>query len=735
MSLETTPAAPALLEKILDKISTGRMPPPGAPAPAKAELDAAIAALNKTLGHSNSAVQSPGRVTARRLNRIEYDNTLHDLLGISLRPGTDFPLDDAGYGFDNNGDVLSISPLLMEKYTTAARAASRAAVYGEVAPKQPGKLTRFLGKKLQDDPTSNALPFSLRGALWTSYDFPVTGDYEFRMRIGNYRPRENVSPRQKELSRKFAPSPAEKVELTELNRIADPPVKMVMTVDGREIYREVVEGNIDYAYAHGESIARTRLTAGEHRFRASFPEYADMDDPRTNVNTDGRRKIFVDYIDIVGPFNPAPAPKNPAIFVCPEHTPACARRIIENTATRAWRRPVTAAELDRLSKLAATVRKDSEKFDEGLRIALEAILLSPNFLFRIEREPTAPGTGTYNLNDFELATRLSYFLWSSLPDEPLMRAAREHKLTQPGGLQTQLKRMLTDPRATALIDNFAGQWLSLRELDRRKPDPVRFPLADDEILEAMKTESLLFAGAILRENRPILDFLDGRFTYLNGALARYYGLPGVNGEAFRKVELDGVQRGGVMTHGAILTLSSYATRTSPVLRGKWVLENLLGTPPPPPPPDVPELKPKTSDGHKLTMRQAMEEHRNNPVCSSCHSRMDPIGFALENFDGIGEWRDKDAVAPIDASGRLPNGEQFQGAVGLTKVLLEKHKEEFIGTVTEKLMIYALGRGMPPDDKPTIRAIARKAAGREYRMSAFIEAIVESVPFQMRKAGE
>ena len=434
MSLETTPAAPALLEKILDKISTGRMPPPGAPAPAKAELDAAIAALNKTLGHSNSAVQSPGRVTARRLNRIEYDNTLHDLLGISLRPGTDFPLDDAGYGFDNNGDVLSISPLLMEKYTTAARAASRAAVYGEVAPKQPGKLTRFLGKKLQDDPTSNALPFSLRGALWTSYDFPVTGDYEFRMRIGNYRPRENVSPRQKELSRKFAPSPAEKAELAELNRIADPPVKMVMTVDGREIYSEVVEGNIDYAYAHGESIARTRLTAGEHRFRASFPEYADMDDPRTNVNTDGRRKIFVDYIDIVGPFNPAPAPKNPAIFVCPEHTPACARRIIENTATRAWRRPVTAAELDRLSKLAATVRKDSEKFDEGLRIALEAILLSPNFLFRIEREPTAPGTGTYNLNDFELATRLSYFLWSSLPDEPLIRAAREHKLTQPCGL-------------------------------------------------------------------------------------------------------------------------------------------------------------------------------------------------------------------------------------------------------------------------------------------------------------
>ncbi len=706
------------------------MPPPGAPAPAKAELDAAIAALNKTLGHSNSAVQSPGRVTARRLNRIEYDNTLHDLLGISLRPGTDFPLDDAGYGFDNNGDVLSISPLLMEKYTTAARAASRVAVYGEVAPKQPGKLTRFLGKKLQDDPTSNALPFSLRGALWTSYDFPVTGDYEFRMRIGNYRPRENVSPRQKELSRKFAPSPAEKAELAELNRIADPPVKMVMTVDGREIYSEVVEGNIDYAYAHGESIARTRLTAGEHRFRASFPEYADMDDPRTNVNTDGRRKIFVDYIDIVGPFNPAPAPKNPAIFVCPEHTPACARRIIENTATRAWRRPVTVAELDRLAKLAATVRKDSEKFDEGLRIALEAILLSPNFLFRIEREPTAPATGTYNLNDFELATRLSYFLWSSLPDEPLMRAAREHKLTQPGGLQTQLKRMLTDPRATALIDNFAGQWLSLRELDRRKPDPVRFPLADDEILEAMKTESLLFAGAILRENRPILDFLDGRFTYLNGALARYYGLPGVNGEAFRKVELDGVQRGGVMTHGAILTLSSYATRTSPVLRGKWVLENLLGTPPPPPPPDIPALEEKDL-GSTASVRQRLEQHRANPACAVCHNQMDPIGFGLENYDAAGRWRTHDGKFAVDSSGKLPGGQTFDKPQDLRRIMRDT-PEAFTRNFVEKMMTYALGRGLEPSDRQAVGAIQQRLAANGYRFATLLEAILESPAFRQRQ---
>ncbi len=730
MSLEATPTAPATLEKILDKLATGRMPPAGEPAPPKSDLDAATAALKKALGQSASVTPNPGRVTARRLNRIEYDNTIHDLLGVALRPGTDFPLDDAGYGFDNNGDVLSISPLLMEKYTAAARATARVAVYGEAAPKQPGKLTRFLGKKLQDDPTSTALPFSLRGALWTSYDFPVTGDYEFHMRVGNYRPRENASPRQKELARKFAISPAEQKELDELNRVADPPVKMVLTVDGRPVYSEIVEGNIDYQYAHGESIARAHLTAGEHRFRASFPEYADMENPRTNVNTDGRRKIFVDYIDIVGPFNTAPAPKNPAVFICAEHTPACARRIIENTATRAWRRPVTTQELDRLTNLAAAVRKDSEKFDEGIRIAVEATLLSPNFLFRIEREPATPATGAYRLNDFELATRLSYFLWSSLPDEQLMRAARERKLTQPGGLQTQLKRMLADPRASALVDNFAGQWLSLRELDRRKPDPARFPLADDEILEAMKSESLLFAGAILHENRSILDFLDGRFTFLNGVLSRYYGIPGVNGEDFRKVELDGVQRGGVMTHGAILTLSSYATRTSPVLRGKWVLENLLGTPPPPPPPDIPALSEKDL-GSAASVRQRLEQHRANPACAVCHNQMDPIGFGLENYDASGRWRTHDGNFVVDSSGKLPGGQTFDKPQELRRIMRE-NPDAFVRNFVEKMMTYALGRGLEPSDRQAIDTIRQRLAADGYRFVTLLEAIVESPVFQQRQ---
>ncbi|MCU1330391.1 MAG: hypothetical protein JWN34_5761, partial [Bryobacterales bacterium] len=726
LSLSATPADEAVLEKILDKVSSGRMPPAGTPAPSRAEIDQAVEVLNKTLGHSSAP--SVGRVTARRLNKTEYDNTVRDVLGISIRPAAEFPLDDAGYGFDNNGDVLSISPMLMEKYTAAARLASRTAVYGETTPKQPGKLTRFLGKKMQDDPTPTALPFSLRGALWGTFDFPVTGDYEFRMRVANYRPREST-PRMKELSRKRDITAAEKAELTELNRNSYPPAGMVMALDGKQIYSETVEGDIDYQYAHGESIARARLTAGEHKFRASFPEYANMADPGTNVNTDGRRKIFVDYIDIVGPFNPAPMPKNPAVFICAEHTPACARKILESTASRAWRRPATSAEVDRLTGLAASVRKDSEKFDEGIRVALEAILLSPNFLFRIEREP-AGASGAYKLNDFELATRLSYFLWSTIPDEALLRAAREHKLTQPGGLQEQVRRMAADPKSSALIDNFAGQWLSLRELDRRKPDPAKFPLADDELLEAMRRESLLFATAIMRENRPILDFLDGKFTYLNGPMARYYGVPGVDGEEFRKVELDGIQRGGVMTHAAILTLSSYATRTSPVLRGKWVLENLLGTPPPPPPPGIPALEEKDL-GSTASLRQRLEQHRANAACAVCHNQMDPIGFGLENYDAAGQWRTKDGKFDIDSSGKLPGGATFEKPHELRRLMRES-PDPFVRNFVEKMLTYALGRGLEPFDRPTVDAIRAKVAQDNYRFMTLLESVVDSPAFQQRQ---
>ena len=727
LDLTTPPTSPAILGKLLDKISTGRMPPPGAPALSKAEREAATNALEKHLGFGQP---NAGRVTAHRLNRVEYNNSIREITGLDLHAADEFPLDDAGYGFDNIGDVLSVSPLLMEKYTAAARRIARVAVQGESVPPKPSKLVRYLGKKLQDDPTANALPFSYRGSLWATYTFPVEADYEFRMRVANYRPRDHSTPRQNELMKKKSLTDAEKIEFTELNRIADPPVKMVMTVDGKPVYSEIVEGNIDYVYAHGESIARVHLTAGEHSFRASFPEYADTDTPRDNVNTDLRRKIFVDYFDVVGPFRDGPfdpksAPRNPRIFICAERTPACSRLIIQNLARHAWRRPPTALETDELANLATSVRKDSESFDDGIRAALQAILMSPNFLFRIEREPTGP------LSPLSLASRLSFFLWSAPPDDELLRVAERGSLLNPGVVREQVERMLASPKAESMIDNFAGQWLGLRILDKRKPDPAHFPLVDDELLEYMRRESELFARSILRENRSITDFLDGKFAYLNGPLARYYGIRGVSGEDFQRVNLTGDQRGGVLGQGAILALSSYATRTSPVLRGKWVLENILGTPPPPPPPDVPALK-EDHIGTEATLRQRLEQHRAKPECAVCHNMMDPIGFALEHYDASGAWREKDGNFPLDASGKLPGGKPFNGPAGLKQALREQ-SAPFVRNFTEKMLTYALGRGLEPYDRPTVDHIVERLAADNFRFKTLITEIIDSKPFRERKA--
>ena len=722
--MSETPTSPAVLGKLLDRISSGRMPPAGAPAPSKAERDAVVTTLEKRLGFGEP---NPGRVTAHRLNRVEYDNSIRDLLGLNLHAADDFPLDDTGYGFDNIGDVLSVSPMLMEKYAAAARRIAATAVQGESVPPKPAKLIRFLGKKLQDDPTASARPFSYRGALWASYNFPVEADYEFRMRVGNYRPRDHSTPRQMELYRKKSLTDSEKREFTELNRISDPPVQMVMTVDGRKVYAETVEGNIDYVYDHGESIARVHLTAGEHSFRASFPEYADSDRPRDNVNTDGRRKIFVDYFDIVGPFDPRPAPGNPRVFICTDRTPMCSRRIVQNLARHAWRRQPTAVEVDELANLATQVRRDSESFDDGIRAALQAILMSPNFLFRVEREPTGP------LSALSVASRLSFFLWSAPPDDELLRTAETGRLLQPWNLHAQVRRMLEDPRSDAMIDNFAGQWLGLRILDKRKPDPAHFPLVDDELLEDMRHESELFARAVLRENRSITEFLDGRFAFLNGPLARYYGIPGVNGETFRRVELQGDQRGGVLGQGAILALSSYATRTSPVLRGKWVLENLLGTPPPPLPPDVPALQ-TDHIGTAASLRQRLEQHRARAECAVCHNLMDPIGFALEHYDASGAWRDKEGSFPVDASGQLPGGKPFTGPAGLRQALREQ-PAPFVRNFTEKMLTYALGRGLEPYDRPAVDRILERLAADNYRFGTLINEIIDSQPFLMRKAEE
>jgi hypothetical protein len=714
LSLERYRDNAALWAKVADKIGSGRMPPAGAPQPSKAEVTEVLSVLEKPSGDGD-------RVTAHRLNRVEYNNTVRDLLGVSLHPADEFPLDDAGYGFDNIGDVLSVSPLLMEKYVAAARTVSRAAVYGEPVPDKPTKLIRFLGKKSQDDPTANALPFSYRGALWATFDFPADGEYEFHMRDANYRPRTKSTPRQAELSRKRGLTEAEKAELKELNRLSDPPVRMVMTLDGKQILTEVVEGNIDFAYAHGETVARAKVTAGEHSFRASYPEYADLANPLDNVNTDGRRKIFIDYIDIWGPYDKgteAPASRQ-RIFICNQKTADCAAKIIGGLARRAYRRPVTAQEQNELVQLAAMVRKNGDSFDESIRVALQAILMSPNFLFRAELA-----------GQYDLASRLSYFLWSSMPDAELMRAAEAGTLRNPAVFDAQVRRMMADPKADALVENFVGQWLGLRQMDKRKPDPAHFPTVDDELLDSMRQETTLFARAVMREDRSVLDFLDGRFTFVNGPLARFYGIPGVNGEAFQRVELDGVQRGGIMTQGSVLTLSSYATRTSPVIRGKWVLENLLGTPPPPPPPDVPALEEKNI-GTTASLRERLEQHRANAACAVCHNQMDPIGFGLENYDASGAWRDREGKFAIDSSGKLPSGKEFRGPQELKEVM-RGQSDQFTRNLVEKMLTYALGRGLEPYDRPAVDAILQHLRADGYNFSTMAMEIANSKPFQMRK---
>jgi len=729
-NLSLTNPAPAVWPKVFDKLSSGRMPPPGSPQPSKAEVASVIAWLERQAGAVNPTAD-PGRVTSRRLNRAEYNQTVRDLLGVSLRPADDFPLDDAGYGFDNIGDVLSVSSLLMEKYLAAAKQLSSVAVYGQRVPSKPTKLIRYMTKKSQDDPTPNALPFSLRGAIYGTYDFPVTGEYEFRMRVGNYRPRQTASKRLLELNRKPTVAEAEKLEIIEESRRAYPPVKMVMTLAGAQILMEIVEGNIDYQYAHGESIARVKVKAGEHPFRASFPEFAALANPRDNMNLDGRRKLFIDYVDIVGPFAPAPQQieSRERLYICREQTPACAQRILGRLATRAYRRPVTTQELTALSGLSAIVRDAGDSFDEGIRVGIQAILMSPHFLFRAEPASTRP----HLVSEHDLASRLSYFLWSSLPDAELAAAADAGRLRQPAVLAAQLKRMLADPRSDAMIENFVGQWLGWRLLDRRKPDPARFPNADDELLEAMRRETFLFARAILREDRSLLDFIDGRFTYLNGPLANHYGIAGITGEAFERVELKDARRGGVMTHGSVLTLSSYATRTSPVLRGRWVLENLLGTPPPPAPPDIPALQ-EANLGTAASLRTRLEQHRANPRCAVCHDSMDPIGFGLENFDAAGAWRERDGQFPIDSSGKFPSGTSFRGPEELKQVL-KAQSGLFVRNIADKLLTYALGRGVEISDRAAVETIVQRVTADGHKFSTLVREIVHSPPFQMRGKSE
>ncbi len=705
----------AVLEKVLRKIRTGEMPPPGLPRPSASEASAFTASVENALDRQAAANPNPGNPVIHRLNRAEYSNAIRDLVALDIDAGATLPVDDSGYGFDNIGAVLSLSPTLFERYMSAARMVSRLAV-GD--PGMKPHQDEFISRARRNERVGDDLPFDSRGGLDISYYFPLDAEYVIRVKLTG---EDNGALYQLRV-----------------------PVKAGLRSLGATFLREAEEPEVAVPAARG-----TGQTEGKLPKALSLP--AEMD-----VRLDGARlKRFevpedsagampqIDKLTVSGPYDatgPGDTPSRRKIFVC--RPPAdgkddepCARLVLSGLAQRAFRRPVTDADVNPLMAFYRTGRGQDD-FDRGIEKALTAMLVSPDFLFRIERDPAraAPGT-VYRVGDLELASRLSFFLWSSAPDDRLLDLAEKGRLRDTAVLDAEVRRMLNDQRAMALVSNFAGQWLYLRNLATVKPDPDAFPEFDDSLRQSFRQETDLFVASVFRENRSVFDLLDANYTFLNQRLAEHYGVHGIYGSQFRRVNLTDPNRGGLLGQGGILTVTSYPNRTSVVQRGKWILENLLGTPPPPPPPDVPDLKPRGADGRQLTMREAMEQHRANSVCASCHARMDPLGFALENYDGVGKWRATDAGNPIDASGKLPDGSRFNGPAGLKKALLESHRDEYLATFTQKLLTYALGRGLEYYDQPAVRSILRDAASGNYTMPALVTAIVRSTPFEMRRTPE
>lgn len=728
-------------ERVLRKVASHQMPPANLPHPDEAARKAFTTYLQTELDKAAALHPNPGRPTVHRLNRAEYSNSIRDLLALDIQPGSNLPPDDSGYGFDNIGDVLSISPVLIEKYISVGRNVARLAV-GDTDVKPtidtftPVKETRSAsrgGPKIpRNERISDDLPFDSSGGVAVRYTFPVDAEYLFRIKLPPAPGGDGAAPANYLEQRTPVKAGIRSVGVTFMRSSAVP-----------EILPTLGNGRGGAAGGgRGGGGGNPQMAHLDLRLDGARLKLYDVAD-NGNGGTFTEFSIGGPYFSIGGPYNVAGAGETPSrkkVFVC--RPPAgndvagkdeegCARKILTTLARRAYRRPVTEADVKPLLAFYASGRKEKD-FDNGIEMALRAMLVSPDFLFRVERDPaTANASGIRRVNDYELASRLSFFLWSSIPDDELLGLADQNNLRDPKVVETQVARMLRDPKADAFLSNFAGQYLYLRNLAAQRPDPDVFPEFDNNLRQSFEKETQLFFNAIVRENRPVTDLLEAKFTYVNQHLAEFYGIPNVYGPQFRRVELTDANRAGILGQGSLLTVTSYPNRTSVVQRGKWVLENLLGTPPPPPPPNVPALEAHGKDG-KLSMRQAMEAHRANPVCASCHSRMDPIGFALENFDGIGAWRDQDNGTLIDSSGKLPDGGAFNGAAGLKTLLLTQHRDEFISTFTAKLMTYALGRGLEGYDQPAVRAVMREAAKNNSTIPALIDAIVASPQFQTRK---
>ena len=735
-------ANPEVWEKVIKKLRVGVMPPPNYPRPDKVRYDGFRTWLEDELDSIAANRANPGRTQAfHRLNQTEYRNSIRDLLDLNIDVSDLIPADAPDqYGFDNNAEVLALSPLSVERYVNAAHKIAELAIG---APPRGASITTYDVplNLIQDDQLSEDLPFGSRGGTAIEHLFPVDGEYRITL---------NLQTNYVDFVRGF--DDANEVELSldgeHLQTYAfggdapgiPAPYSYAGNIRGSDDWEEFMMAFADEGF---ELVLPVK--AGPRVIGATFPremwEAEGVQQPRlfgyqlaVTELPDGNPGIG--SVEIEGPLSidgSGITPSRQQIFSCEpisaDEEPACARQILSSLARRAYRRAVTENDIQGLMEFYKQGQLEGG-FETGIQFALERLLVSPDFLFRIEQDPrNAEPDSMYPVTDTELASRLSFFLWSSLPDDELLDLVERSELRDPGVLETQVKRMMSDSRSSGFIENFVGQWLYLRNLDGIYPDPAAFPEFDENLREAFQRETELFIDDQIRSDRSLRELLSADYTYVNERLAEHYGIPKIYGNRYRKVILEGAERGGLFGHGSLMMVTSYPNRTSPVLRGKFVLENLLGGPPPEPPPNVPALE-TSNDGKQLTMREAMAMHRENPACRVCHAAMDPIGFSLENYDAVGKWRTQFAGQAIDASGLLPDGNTFDGPDGLRGLLLER-PDDFVGTITEKLMRFALGRSLEYYDMPEVRGIVRAAREDDYRWSSVILGVIKSAPFQMR----
>jgi mono/diheme cytochrome c family protein len=729
------PAANAeVLEKVIRKVHGGMMPPAGMPRPDQATADSMVVSFRTELDKSAAAKPWPGRPLLQRLNRTEYANAIRDLLGLDVDISSLLPPDNSGYGFDNVTDVLGVSPLLLESYLTAA---GKIAVLAIGDPKSPPAGQVFhVRQDASQDRHIQGLPLGTIGGAAFKVTLPADGEYVleprlFRTNLGTMRGLENKQ-------------------------------QLEIAVDGARVHLAGFGGNEEVSNSSenptktGDAVddrlkIKVPMKAGPHEVTVAFIERSHVQNTwrlepflRSSADTiDFGGYPHLDTFTVTGPYNPTGVSETPSrkkIFTCrptaaKDELP-CAKTILGTLARRAYRGQATDAEVDRILEFYQTGRTQGGNFDQGISLALRRMLASPKFTFRAEQDPEGPAGMVYKVSDLELASRLSFFLWSSIPDDELLNVAKQGKLRTPAVLQQQVRRMMADSKATdALVNNFVGQWLYLRNLNNQQPNSTVFPNFDDNLRFSFRHESEMLFESIMHEDRSVLDLLNADFTFVDERLARHYGIPNIYGDTFRKVAITDENRRGILGEGSFLLVTSNADRTSPVKRGKWILENIFGTPPPPPPPNVPPL-PERNGALPTTMRAQMEEHRKNPVCAGCHQMMDPIGLSLENFDAVGAWRVREEgniqkKGPvIDASGQLLDGTKVNGPADLRKAIM-RHPEDFVQTFTEKLMTYALGRGVGAHDMPAVRAVVRASAAHNYSFSSIVLGIVNSTPFQMR----